>query len=336
MSLLFMDGCDAGDAVLKYASGSSIFNTTTTTRFGVGRAITIGGAASSTILKSIPASTKVVVGYATQVATAAGAFHLISLTGDGGLTNHLNVQHLVAGQLTLFRGSTSIATAPGAWSGGVGAWHYLEVSATINDTTGTCVVRVDGAVVINFTGDTKNGGTNNSIDTVGWGSYQAGGNPQVMDDVYILDGTGSAPWNDFLGDVRIHTLVPTGAGNSTQLTPSTGSNYACVDELPYSASDYVSSSTAGQKDTYATSDLPGTVGTVYGVQVCAVAKKTDAGARSLKTVVRRGSTDYSDSTAAGLGTGDGTVTSLRAVDPSTSAQWTASNVNAMEIGVEVA
>jgi hypothetical protein len=107
-----------------------------------------------------------------------------------------------------------------------------------------------------------------------------------------------------------------------------------VDEQPYSATDYVTGST-GQRDTYAMGDLPASPGTIFAAQTVAIAKKTDAGALSLKTAVRSGGTLYTG-TATALGTADGTVRTVRTTDPATGAAWTASGVNAAEAGAEVA
>lgn len=339
MALLYMDGFDAQDVLLRgWMSGGANITYDGGTRWGTGSALHYWtGGGQSFIQHRFPASTKTVIGFAIKMTNAGVAQNETFLMGDTGSTVHLTIQRWTSNTVRLTRGDpnaggTVLATsAGGVWDNN---WHYMEISATIADSGGTCIIHMDNTEVINFTGDTKNGGTNSSLDTFASSVYS--GNDFVLDDLYILDGTGSAPWNDFLGDSRIHTLVPTGAGSNTQLTPSTGANWSCVDELPYSTSDYVTSSTAGQKDTYATSDLPGTVGTVYGVQLNAIAKKTDAGSRALKTTIRRGSTDYSDSTATNLASGDVTLSSLRTLDPSTSAQWTTTNVNAMEIGVEVA
>jgi hypothetical protein len=215
-----------------------------------------------------------------------------------------------------------------------GVWHYIEISATLNDTTGNVVVKVNGVTLINFTGDTKNAGTATTIDKVRF--IRTGSQNILVDDVYILDSTGSAPYNTFLGEIRVHTISPSGAGASTQWTPSTGANYTTVDELPYSTTDYVAGTTSGHRDTYAMGNLPSNVGTIYAVQTAIIGKKTDAGAMSVKIVDRPGSTNYATSAFTFTTTDVTYVEPLRTVNPDTSAAWTASEVNALEAGVEVA
>jgi hypothetical protein len=330
MALLYMDGFDARDFTLRWTTAPDGY---TTGRLGGGSAYMNTGGASG---RWIPASATVVVGLAYQGVTfgASGFREFLRLYSDTGTTWHLGLQVTSNNNVVLTRAGTVLATATGVLT--ATSWNYLELRATIADAGGRATVRVNGNTVIDFTGDTRNGGTSASMDFVQLLSQATGGSNQYyVDDLYVLDATGPAPNNDFLGDVRVVTLTPTGAGNTTGLTPSTGANWSCVDELPYSASDFVSASAAGAKDTYACADLPAGTAAVYGVQLGAIAKKTDAGTRSLKTVVRRAGTDYSDAGTA-LATSDSALLRLLSTDPSTGAAWTPANVNAMEIGVAVA
>lgn len=333
MTLLFMDGFDLGDRSVRYTSGGS--GTTSSTRLGYGLALNYN---STGTFATIPltASSVVVVGFAANIALNR---HTVQLFGDSRATTHLSILFQTDGSIEARRGSTSgtlLASVPAA-SVAVGVWHYFEIKASISDTVGVVEIRVDGSSspIINFSGDTKNAGTATTIDGV---SFAPNGTTNcAIDDVYILNTSGSAN-NDFLGDVRIYTLVPNGNGNSSQLVGSDGNstdNYALVDEKPYSASDYVGSATATDKDTYAMEDLPGTVGSVFAVQEVAIAAKSDAGAGSMKQVVRRSSTDYATSSKA-LTTTYVPYLNLREQDPSTSSAWTPSGVNAAEAGMEVA
>jgi hypothetical protein len=56
--------------------------------------------------------------------------------------------------------------------------------------------------------------------------------------------SGFEPNSKALGEGFVVHLIPNGAGATTQLTPSAGSNFQCVDEVPPNTRDYVSSSTA--------------------------------------------------------------------------------------------
>jgi hypothetical protein len=341
MTLLFYDGADVGDVLVKYnlAVPANAPTSGTSTRYGSGRSIVLAGTgANCQISRKIPAAAQVFVGFAFAHSVVVTGARFLFLAGDNGATIHLQLQWISTGVLGLYRGATLLATATAISDPVVGSgfWHYLEMSATIDDTTGSVILRCDGVQILSFTGDTKNGGSNSTIDEVFLCTYVGSGGITYFDDVYILDSGGSAPYNTFLGEVRIYTTLPTGAGATTQWTPSAGTNFGAVDDVPYSASDYVSTSTSGNRDTYAMSDLPSGVGTIYAVRTVAAAKKSDAGAASLKVVDRSGGANYYGTTTA-LATGDVSVFgAIRTVDPATSAAWTASGVNALEAGIELA
>jgi len=325
MALLFMDGFDASDAVLKWSTtGTPTF--TVTPRFGVGKAISGG----FTYARAFPASSRVFVGAACYWMNGSLTKALWTLQGDSGATSHLILQITGAGALQVSRAATILATS----AAGVmllNTWAYVEMSATIADSGGTIEVCINGVSVLTFTGDTKNAGTNTTVDMLSVGGAAWFG---AYDDLYICDDTGSVN-NTFLGDVRVQTLLPTGAGASTQFTPSVGSNWDNVNDTPYVSTTYNSDSVSGHRDTYAMGDLISGTGTIFGVQDNILALKTDAGAASIKAAIKSGGTVYYDSTVA-LGTALDSSNAVREQDPATSAAWTATNVNAVEFGAEVA
>ncbi len=330
MALLFMDGFDAGDVNQKWQVGGGAQTTAAGGRFGTGRYATLAG--SDYLLYSLSSAvSQVFLGFA--VGSTSHDTNLrehISIWGDTQATQHLSVG-LRAGAIELRRGTVG-GTLLGTYTTVINnsTFYYLEVSATIADSGGTCIVRYNGQTVINYTGDTKNGGTNTTIDGI---RLVSGGFTTWYDDVYLCDSSGSAPHNTFLGDTRVQTIVPDGAGTSTQFTASSGSNYTTVDELPYSATDYVYSTTSGHRDTYTLGNLS-SVTTIFGVQNNVIAKKTDTSALSLKPALKSSSTLVYGSTVA-LGTADANIRDIRMVDPDTSAAWTQSGVNALESGFEV-
>jgi hypothetical protein len=325
MSLLFMDGFDAGDIAAKWSIASGTWNYTASTRFGSGGAASVGSA--GTTLKSFTASAQIFLGCAVLVSNLTNRT-LFTLRADSGSTVHLKLVAQVDGSLALQRNTTTIATtSPASITQNV--WSYLETSATIADAGGVVQVKVNGTTVLNFTGDTRNAGTSTNIDTFVIGEDTS----IVYDDLYICNGLGSAPYNTFLGDVRINTLVPTGAGSSTGFAPSAGANYTDVDELPFSASDYVSATASGTRDLYAMSDVMGSY-SVLAVQNNVVAKKTDAGGTAIKPAVKSGGTVYYGSNTTLTAT-DATISDLRTTDPATGVAWTQSNVNALEAGMEI-
>lgn len=102
---------------------------------------------------------------------------------------------------------------------------------------------------------------------------------------------------------------------------------------------YVSSDTAGQKDTYVHSDLSTVSGTVFGVRPALTFNRQAVGARTVGAVARVGTTDHD---SAATVTPDDTigVYKTKSVDfptnPSTGSAWTIAEVNAAEFGPKIA
>lgn len=337
MTLLFTDGFDhygSSDITKKWTASASCSISTTGGRRSSG-AFSVGlfGGAQ----KSLPATyTTLVMGAALKFTTNSG-YPLMQFI-EGG-TIHLSLCFESGTQkLQLRRGQyngTIIATGSVVLSSST--WYYVEFKATINDTTGSTEVRINGVADSSLTltnTDTRNGGSG-YIDTVGLGQYYSGlGNGATFDDLYVCS-TAGATNNNFLGDCRVDTILPTGDGNYTQFTPSTGTaHWSLVDENPPNTTDYVSSATSGNRDSYTFPDLSGLSSqTVYGIQINAAALKSDAGARSLGTMSRLSGTDK-DGSGAALPTSIAYISEIQETDPA-SAAWTESNINAAEFGVKV-
>lgn len=280
---------------------------------------------------------------------AGGAFNFVGgfsndimrMLGDNGVTEHI-VLRQSGGQLIVDRGSTQLAITTTTPVPGINAWPYLEMKVVLGDgTSGSVEVRKDGVAIpeLTLTGiDTKNAGTEAVIDAVDFGSVYNGGQPGI-DDLYIATGAGDAPFNTFLGPLRVWPLAPNGNGNYSQGVGSDGNsvdNYLLVDELAPNASsaDHVAITTDGQKDTYALTNLTPTTGTVIGVSVGQFADKNDSGVKKFRTVVRSGGTD---ATGTDKTLGMGAISRFISdypLNPVTGVAWTISEINALEVGFE--
>lgn len=330
-----MEGFSGGDSAFKWDLASSTYTPSVT----VPR--TTGGyrgafANSGTLYKTVTASSKIITGVGYYIPTNN---LYIMFYGDGGTTQHITVMRNTGTGLLEIRRGTSSGTllATGTTQIFLSQWNYIEVSCTVSDTVGEVHVRLNGntADEVSFTGDTKNGGTNTTIDRVGY--FTGSGPAGSAADLYILNDSGPAPNNSFLGDVVVRTLSPVGNGNYSQLTGSDGNsvdNYLLVDEHPYSGTDYVGSPTTGQKDTYAMTDLPAGVTTVYGLQVNSLMAKSDASLAQSRLILRSGGTDYGGTTRVLPTTFTGYY-EFYETDPATGVAWTPASVNNMESGMEV-
>jgi len=223
-----------------------------------------------------------------------------------------------------------------------GVMAYVEWKVVIHPSAGTVEVRVNGNVVpgLNLTGQNTRAsgfstwtsvvlGTNDNV-----GSSWSGGNLNVdFDDVYVCDGSGSAPWNTFLGDCRVDALRPTAEGTSSQWTPLSGTdNAAMVNQTaPDDDTTYVSTVTSGHTDTYVTPDAPVAGAAIMGVQLNVSIKKEDAGSCAVSGVVRHSGTNY-PVVLPNPGTTYAYQTVMMPTNPGTGVAWTEAGFNAAEFG----
>ena len=141
--------------------------------------------------------------------------------------------------------------------------------------------------------------------------------------------------NSWVGQGGIRPLLVNADGDHTGLTPSTGSdNYALVDEVPASDTDYVSGSTKDVYDLYTvdTSGMPASY-TVSAVKWIARARVTEDAA-NITPVIRSESTTEQQSDIA-LSTSFTVKELIMETDPIDDAAWTKTKIDALEIGAAV-
>ena|SRR5688572_6596810 len=238
----------------------------------------------------------------------------------------------IAGSMNL------LGTSPSVLSDNT--WTFLEFKWVIGNT-GSVRVRANGIEVLACTGDTLTdyGGATllgvwTSVRLLAMQSSLAPYLTCWLNDFYLCDLLGSGDQRrDFLGDVRIQTILPNGAGAAAGWTPSAGANWAAVDETPGDDdTTYVSTSAAGTRDGHAYQDIP-TTAVVLGFQTCHLAKRQSAGSATLKPTVRSGGTTH-DGHAQAVSSDTQYTYAVQPYDtnPVTGAQATAAEINAAEFG----
>jgi hypothetical protein len=250
----------------------------------------------------------------------------------------------VDGLVKMYVGATLTATSSTPVTAG-GDWHVYTYRYVASNTTGVFTLEVDGDSAIDYSGDTQATANANagSVDLLMANNIDVGSNNAYLgysafDDVAFNDTTGTVQ-NGHCGDGAVLLLKPSGNGNSSQLVGSDGNsvdNYALVDDVPASATDYVASSIVGNLDSYACGDIPDPYNAVTLVQPIAYAALAAAGEGDIRTGVRSGGTDYPDAADRPLTT---TYQFIRGdvlyVDPADSGAWTTTKVNALEPLVKV-
>lgn len=276
----------------------------------------------------------VTVGFAFKVVTLATVATPIMRWYDG-TTLHMRLMLNTDGSLFFQRGDgTQVGSTSSAGLFTVDTWHHFTAKVLIHDSTGTVDLWVNGSssAAISNTGlDTRNGG-NATTDRIRLGGETNEGGKPLYDDLYATDGAN-------LGDARVQCLLPSGNGNSSQFTGSDANstdNYLLVDDPDDSDDDttYVQSNTVSQKDTYALPSLAAATGTVHAVQVSLYAKKNDAGARSVASVMRLSGGTEADSANRALTGSYAFYNDIRETKPGGGA-WSITDVNGAEAGVKV-
>jgi hypothetical protein len=227
-----------------------------------------------------------------------------------------------------------------------GVWHWIEISIKLTyGSTGWVKVYVDGILDMDLENLTTAGNTSwPPTSAVGFGVMnnqgQGGGVAcqAFYDDFIVWDNTGT-DFNTFpIGQKRIYTGTPTGAGNSAQFTPSSGTNDSIAAQSWTAAAagtQNLTATAAAEIDLYATNILNGaTPSEIDAVALSVYANNPGAGMRSLipivqsKGVVQAAATKQLTST-------------LKAYQApffrdSSGLALTAATLNAMQIGAESA
>ncbi len=273
--------------------------------------------------------------------TVTGGTAVIGFLGlmDSG-TSQVYLQRTIDGSITAYRGAFGSGTLLGTSTTGVVAstsvHHYIELKSAIHNTTGTIEVHVNGVAVLTLASQNTRASSNNYFTQVAVGPLNAIGSASVsvdLDDFYVCDTTGSSCTN-FLGDVRVEALLPNGAGGNTDFTASAGSNYQCTDDNPANDdTDYVSSATVGDMDTYAFGNLSSSVGSVLAVAVNTVDRKEDSGGRTHSHLIFSGSTVVSGAAYAPA-TAYANHQTVFHTNPGGGA-WTIADVNGVEAGHKI-
>jgi len=257
----------------------------------------------------------------------------------GSSTAHISINFI--------RGTNSINVRRGAPNGTLigssgdavipqSTWFYIEGKIHFDDTVGSVEIRINGKPVIELTDvDTRNGTSLPNTFHIGGIGYNipVGAGNQRFDDIYVCDDSGTVA-NDFLGDVAVVNLKPNGAGAHTGWTPSTGSNYECVNDLYVDTADYVESTASGVYDTYSFDNLAVVSGAVHGIQMSAYTWKTNAGFKKSRFAFRPTSTTYDGDVLHYLQDSGTYVQEVSSLNPETSSQWTIADVNSAEFGMK--
>jgi hypothetical protein len=278
-------------------------------------------------VKNVPNMQTVFAGFAFRMnGTPPGGGFTIYVLNDGG-TNQASLNVNGSGFLEVRRGITTVLATAATNALSAGTYYYIEARFTLHSSFGVAEVHVNGTTVINATGLNTIVTANAYATSVSLSCGGTGAPGTDFDDFYLAT-------DAFCGDCRVIALLPQGAGNYSQWTPSAGLGYQCVDEAAMNSdTDYVSSATPGQRNSYDFTSV-GATGVIKAVQHVTAVRKDDAGARTIKQFARAGGTDY-DGSAVSVPDTYAMQTRVLVTNPATGTDWTVSAVDSSEFGCKL-
>lgn len=230
-----------------------------------------------------------------------------------------------------------------------GHWNWVEMRIVLNNTSGA----------VDFWLDNVAAGSQTGLDTItdsapapagpgyrlligrgaSFGSAGLYPGNSYLDDLYILDSDGAAPFNTRLGDSHIYKLVPEDDGFANAMgtifptTPTT--HYDKVEDLggPNEDASYIEDTGGGQQELFVASDLPTpNPDTVFAVQpVARMRDSTATPGASGSTLLREGGSTSTGAAYATVTGGYENLHDIHTTKPSGGA-WDAAGVDGSEIG----
>jgi hypothetical protein len=208
-------------------------------------------------------------------------------------------------------------------------WRHIQVHISITDSDGIFECLIDGSPNFSYIGDTKPAAattvTNMSVVNLIANWIQPVG--FYFDDMVV--GTDGWP-----GDLRVDAMLPSADTATAEWTASTGgTNYECVDEVPPSNSNYISTTITGKRTILELGDFNATNKTPLALKVHARLAKSNAVTDTIKYgVISGGGTEQ---------TVEQTVTTVFAdystmllLNPDGNIPWTDGSLDALKIVIE--
>lgn len=311
-----------------------------TGRFGAGTGLAVEinrNAGQGNLVRDLPGNfTELYLGFAFKANSLGDGDRSVLYIVKGDEVVQIGLAFDTSGHLIAYRG-TALETVLGTSTEVItqDVWCAIEMHVVCHPSAGVVQVKLDGTQVLNLTGvNTQRSGVNTNLNQLLMFGHNSGGGTKQWDDLWVADTSGGV--NDsWLGDMRVKTVYPTGTGAADLWTPSSGASWECVDDVPPDGdASYVSDDTVGERATWALANIA-TDDVVHGIEVVCQARKDDATAREIATVIRTGGTNY-DGSAAALTTSYAYYGTLYDENPGTSAGWTRAEIDGLEAGVKVA
>lgn len=263
------------------------------------------------------------------------ANRLLSLFEVSGTIDQINILLNTSGTLAVRRGTTVLATSTAALV--ANTRYRVELRALCADAGGVAELRIDGTVVVTFTGDTRNAGTGVMNRLELWGPVRSDAvGFTYWDNLTINTASAPAP-TGYPGARRIETLMPTStiAEGFARSDPAIAPHFL-VGEAQLDVTSFMASATPGGRDEYGLSDLAGTPTGIDAVVLVAHLARSDAGARTMRASILSGSSRLTGATVSPpVSPSGGYTETIAHTDPDTGVAWTPAGINAQRAEIEI-
>lgn len=262
------------------------------------------------------------VGFAYYYSGIASASTICSLFD--GSTEHLRILRNANLTLSVARGDgTVLATSTANII--EGAWHYITLDYTINNSTGAVELKLDGVTIASASGvDTQNGGSA-QVNVLRLSERAEASNTSYFDDVYVASAN--------LGDNKVISLSPNGDDDATGWN-ITGDTLAYTVLADNSDSSFIDTDATNELARLNMGDLPVGYTVINAIQPVVRWDKSDAGTCTGRLNVKSGTTTDTGATKGLTETIVWFGGDILSQDPDTTADWDSSGVNAVQVEIE--
>lgn len=254
---------------------------------------------------------------------ASGSEPIFQAQQAGGPTK-FTLRITSAGNLAAYD-SAGTLQATGSTALSASTWYRIECKVATG-ASAAWEVLINGVTEISGTANVGTG--NNGRSAFGKVADVSGQSVDFYyDDISIDDAA-------YPGASAIMRLVPTANGTTMQWTAGTGSsNYLEVDDVPFAEASYVKNVATDDVALFALTDTgtAGITGTINAVRPLIYPRLDSTGTNATKFRLKSGATTDDLSTVATTTAGI-YLSKVYATDPNTSAAWTLSAVDALEVG----
>ncbi len=218
-------------------------------------------------------------------------------------------------------------------SASVAGYQYYELKYTKGTgSNGFAEVRHQESIVLTITTSSETAQAA-GLSCLEHGGASGGGS---MDDLYILNGLGGSPTDDYLGIVRIDAFEPNGNGVDTDFDSSTGgANYTHVNSDTPDDGSWNESNTLNDRDLH-TMGVSAISGTIFAIQPVLYAIATDAGGVSVDIISEKsGGAGEQSAGIRTLSTNNQFEYKVFDNDPDDDTTWTNTKIDATDFGYKV-